>query len=632
MKKSSLTLLGLVIGGLMAQAMASDFITVESYQPSFEKVAITKAAQLDTPRLPVSHSIVLERLQQGRNNLQKKAFAAHQGEPGIPLEVGFDRAISSVASAEQLHSLLQWQQGPSGGYSAALRLVSPEASGSRVVVLVERLHAAAIIRFISEQSGEEVSITGEEIINTLSQNQSLDRHYVGPYLDGDSVVVEIHLPAGINPEDTRLAMPALSHIYMDFQEQLQQSKAADLSCMVSTACHPEYADDSRAVAAIRFNKDGKTYACSGTLLNDTGNTGAANFITANHCVSTQAAASTLESRWFYKTSSCGGSFLDSRDTVVRGGAEMLFTQAGTDTTLLRLKGSLPNDVLFKGWRTEPVIAGQPASILHHPNYRNQKITMATINSFAKCSAFDSEGSARCEWLANNSMGTGNYIRVTNTQGAVIGGSSGSGLLVAGTGGQRYYVGTLSGGSSSCSRPSDPDIYGRFDQAYNSGLSNWLNVSKPPAATNGNRSAIYRLYHTGKGTHFFTASAAERDSVVSKYPAYVYEGAAFYTYPKASTNLSPVYRFFNSVTGAHFYTISAAEKDSIQSKRPNFIYEGVAWHASTKTAAGTQPLYRFFNEKTGTHFYTTSAAEKDNIINKFPSYIYEGIAYHVWAGK
>ncbi|NLY16464.1 MAG: serine protease [Gammaproteobacteria bacterium] len=628
MKKSSLTLLGLAIGGLMAQAMASDFITVESYQPPLKEVAVTKAAQLDLPRLPVSQSVVLERLQQDRSSLQKRAFAAHQDEPSVPLEVGFDRAISSIASAEQLHSLLQWQQSSSGGYSAALRLVSPEASGSRVIVLVERLHAAAVIRFISDQSGEEVSITGEEIINTLSQNQDLDRHYVGPYLDGGSVVVEIHLPAGINPEDTRLAMPALSHIYMDFQEQLQQSKAADLSCMVSTTCYSEYDNDSSAVAAIRFNQGGKTYACSGTLLNDTGNTGAANFITANHCVSTQAAASTLESRWFYKTSSCGGSFLDSRDTVVRGGAEMLFTQAGTDTTLLRLKGNLPSNVLFKGWSTVPVIAGLPASILHHPDYSSQKLTMATINSFAKCSPFDSEGRSQCEWLAN-SMGTGNYIRVTNTRGAVIGGSSGSGLLVTGTGGQRYYVGTLSGGSSSCSRPSDPDLYGRFDQAYNSGLSNWLNVSKPPAAVDGNRGAIYRLYHTGKGTHFFTASAAERDSVVNKYPAYVYEGAAFYTYPKAGANLSPVYRFYNSATGAHFYTISQAEKDSIQSKRPNFIYEGVAWYASTKTAAGTQPLYRFFNEKTGTHFYTTSAAEKDNIINRFPSFIYEGIAYHVW---
>lgn len=628
MKKASLTLLGLALGGLMTQAVAGDYISVDSYQPPFEETVVTKAARLDASRLPVSHSVVLEHLQQDRSSLQKNAFAAHRGEPGVPLEVGFDRATSAVASAGQLHSLLQWQQGPAGGYSAALRLVSPEASGSRVILLVERLHAAAVIRFISEQSGEEVSVTGEEIINTLSQNLDLDRHYVGPYLDGDSVVVEIHLPVGISPEDTRLAIPALSHIYMNLQEQLQQSKAADLSCMVSATCYPEYDADSNGVAAINYNKDGKSYACSGTLLNDVNSTGTANFITANHCVSTQAAASTVESRWFYKTSSCGGTSLDSRETIVRGGAEMLFTQAGTDTTLLRLKGSLPRNVLFKGWTTTPVVAGLPVSILHHPDYSSQKITFGTVNSFADCEASNSEGNFSCRWMSN-SMGTGSYIRITNNMGAVIGGSSGSGLLATAGSGQRYYVGTLRGGSSSCTALDKSDFYGRFDQAYSSGLGSWLNK---PAAVDGSRGAIYRLYHTGKGTHFFTASAAERDSVVNKYPAYVYEGAAFYTYPKTGTNLSPVYRFFNSVTGAHFYTISQAEKESIQSKRPNFIYEGVAWYASTKTATGAQPLYRFFNEKTGTHFYTTSAAEKDSIISKYPSYIYEGIAYYVWSGK
>lgn len=623
-------LASLALVGLLGQAAATDYVTVESFQP--EDAALTlKAQPLALPRLPVSHSVVLDRLVQTSNSLLDSSIEAKKSQPNTPLQTGFDRETAAAATADRLHDLLQWQLGPTGGYSAAIELTSPGAVASRVVLGVERLHAAAIVRFISGSNDEEVSVTGEEIINSLSLDQSLDRSYVGPILEGESVIVEFHLPQGVRPEDTRLSIPALSHIYADLQELQTYLDAADQSCMVSATCSPEHDNDSKAVAAILFNKEGASYVCTGTLINDTNSTGTANFITANHCIGTQSVASTMESRWFYKTSSCSTTSIDSRVTQVRGGAELLFSQHQSDTTLLRLRGALPRGLLYKGWTTQPVIQNTPVSILHHPAFTYQKITQGIIKSFADCDMSKGEKQFRCSYMLG-AMGDGSFIRVDNTVGGVIGGSSGSGLLALAANGQRYYVGTLAGGGASCSTAkTSPDMYGRFDHAYTAGLGAWLQT-EPPAVNNNARGAIYRLYHTGKGTHFFTASAAERDSVVSKYPAYVYEGTAFYTYPKTGANLSPVYRFFNSATGAHFYTISQAEKDSIQSKRPNFIYEGVAWYASTKTGAGTQPLYRFFNQKTGTHFYTTSAAEKDNIISKYPSYIYEGIAYHVWPGR
>lgn len=42
--------------------------------------------------------------------------------------------------------------------------------------------------------------------------------------------------------------------------------------------------------------------------------------------------------------------------------------------------------------------------------------------------------------------------------------------------------------------------------------------------------------------------------------------------------SPVYRFFNTATGTHFFTISGEEKDSIINSLPQFSYEGTAWCA------------------------------------------------------
>ena len=39
----------------------------------------------------------------------------------------------------------------------------------------------------------------------------------------------------------------------------------------------------------------------------------------------------------------------------------------------------------------------------------------------------------------------------------------------------------------------------------------------------------------------------------------------------------MYRFFNTATGSHFFTISAAERDSIISNLKHFNFEGVAYY-------------------------------------------------------
>jgi len=61
-----------------------------------------------------------------------------------------------------------------------------------------------------------------------------------------------------------------------------------------------------AVARIIFTRDGSSYACSGTLVADTDTASVVPyFLTANHCISTQTSASTMQSYWFYRSSACG---------------------------------------------------------------------------------------------------------------------------------------------------------------------------------------------------------------------------------------------------------------------------------------------------------------------------------------
>ena len=94
--------------------------------------------------------------------------------------------------------------------------------------------------------------------------------------------------------------------------------------------------------------------------------------------------------------------------------------------------------------------------------------------------------------------------------------------------------------------------------------------------------LYRFWSPQLGGHFFTASAAEKDQIIAAYPSAVwtFEGVAFSVYPddSAVAGTSEVFRFWSPRNQHHFYTASSAEKDSVISGYPSAIwtYEGGAF--------------------------------------------------------
>lgn len=124
--------------------------------------------------------------------------------------------------------------------------------------------------------------------------------------------------------------------------------------------------------------------------------------------------------------------------------------------------------------------------------------------------------------------------------------------------------------------------------------------------------VFRFYNTRTGTHFYTTSDSERDGIVAYYPQFAYEGPAFRAFASASSDgRVAVYRFFNKITGAHFYTINVAERDKIVATYPAFAYEGVAFYAYPPASAPAAPLavrssdaWRFLQQ---TSFGPTQAA-------------------------
>jgi len=143
--------------------------------------------------------------------------------------------------------------------------------------------------------------------------------------------------------------------------------------------------------------------------------------------------------------------------------------------------------------------------------------------------------------------------------------------------------------------------------------------------------VYRFYKSGAGTHFYTPSATERDTVIARWPSiYSYEGISYWTNPE--NNTQPLYRFYHNGNGSHFYTASAAERDNVKARWPTiFTYEGETYRVSTAPGAGKTTVYRFYNKTNGSHFYTASEVEKDNVIGRYSAtYQFEGPAF--WVGQ
>jgi hypothetical protein len=145
-----------------------------------------------------------------------------------------------------------------------------------------------------------------------------------------------------------------------------------------------------------------------------------------------------------------------------------------------------------------------------------------------------------------------------------------------------------------------------------------------------RMPVFRFYNKANGSHFYTASAVECGTVIAKYGAtYTYEGIAYQVDTANPANCAPLYRFYNLANGSHFYTASVAECDSVRATlSATYAYEGPAYNVAA-TGAGTTPMYRFYNRANGSHFYTASAAERDRVSTQLAAtYSYDGVSFYI----
>jgi V8-like Glu-specific endopeptidase len=404
-------------------------------------------------------------------------------QAGTPLQVGFGRPLAALATSSAMGWKLAWESTPEGGWVGAVSITSAAASALRIGLRVEALPLGAALRFHGPGNDEVFEVSAAQVGSTIERNVDAGepaeaaRMFWSPVVESDTIIFEIELARGTSPLEVRIAAPMVSHLVTRASTNFAMPKAA-ATCEIDAMCHQDtWRTESNAVARIVYTKDGSSFLCSGTLLADKDtSTFIPYFLTANHCISSQASASSIQSYWFYRSSACDSGVRGNFQTLF-GGGTLLYNTTYTDTAFLRLNATPPAGVAYAGWLASSApVPSSPVTVIHHPAGDLQKITFGNIASFWICVP-----STGAEFSCNNApSATATFFTVGWREGITEPGSSGSGVFLDNG---HYLVGQLFGGSNSCGTAGQRDWFGRFDIAYNSALYQWLGktAASPPVA-------------------------------------------------------------------------------------------------------------------------------------------------------
>ena len=294
---------------------------------------------------------------------------------------------------------------------------------------------------------------------------------------GQELLVQVHSPAGADraPRLTlenvgvmgeRFVAPRYgARGFFDDEMKGLVGQASNLcsgnaDCVVNAACQSSAVVSTAkdAVAGMLFASGGSYYICTGGLVADTNTaTVVPYFLTANHCISRSAEASSLETYFDYETTcsnpNCTQPYNNTGDTV---GATIKSAGSTSDYSLLQL-ASIPVSsdgvTTYLGWLSTPVANTNNLGLyrISHPKGSPQAYSEGVVDT--------SKGTCR-------TLPRGNFIYSRDLVGATEGGSSGS--PVVNSAGQ--IVGQLYGAcgfnvNDVCDSASNATVDGAFAATY-----------------------------------------------------------------------------------------------------------------------------------------------------------------------
>ena len=236
--------------------------------------------------------------------------------------------------------------------------------------------------------------------------------------------------------------------------------AIDAVCVTPTTFSP-IAEAMSAVAVLIFQVGSSTFQCTGTLLSDTAQDGIPYLLTANHCISTQAAATSLTAFWDYHAPACGGAAPALGSVPRSSGATLLAHSATSDFSFLRLN-AVPAGRAFMGWNASSSAVPRNTTLFRV----SCPASTTDLNTVLQqqLSEYDTP------LPTSGCLGT-NFVNSMKTSGYAFEGSSGSAVMLANgqVVGQLY--GTCANITNPCTQP-DNTIDGAFSITYPS-VAQWL---------------------------------------------------------------------------------------------------------------------------------------------------------------
>ncbi|GAB2805432.1 trypsin-like peptidase domain-containing protein [Comamonas piscis] len=400
------------------------------------------------------------------------------------MKIGLAREVAATSTVAKTQQALQWNVLPQGQQVSAINIQSTGAYGLRAGVLVERIPDTAQLRIYSQEHPDAIiERSGAEINALLTLNRNAGEKDVSastwwtPDVGAGDTTVEIVLPAGTPVDALRIAIPRVSHIYQNLSlptdaEWAEMTRKGSAKATAASTCEPditcteEYQTERNAVARMVYTlADGATSMCTGTLLNNTKADYVPYFLTANHCISTQAEASSLQTNWFYHASRCGSGVPGANVATRTAGATLLHATSMTDSALLKLNEMPPVGVTLAGWDARtPGQEGDAVYGLHHALGNLLEYNQGILSG-----RFDCHRNGAWFFDCEHNFSSGSFYGVRWSLGDNARGSSGSALFRNG-----HVIATLQGGGASCTRrPENLDYYGRFDKVFNDRLWQWL---------------------------------------------------------------------------------------------------------------------------------------------------------------
>ncbi len=322
-------------------------------------------------------------------------------------------------------------------------------------------------------------------------NNHESRLFANELVYDESIILEYYQPYD-NTVVPNINISGIGYAYRGVSNNSNKGFGSSGSCEVNVNCSEGsyYVDKKSGVARISVKIGSDLAWCTGSLINNTNNDCTPYFLTADHCTYSSGNYATAQdfNQWIfyfnYQSATCSNPSAQPTANSITGCSLVSFglMNGGSDFELLRLNTAIPPsyNLYLLGWDRSGSISSYGRCI-HHPAGDIKKISYyGTPLQTDTWSIPDFTCATNAHWRVQ-------WAQTTNGWGVTEGGSSGSPIF------DNYgrIIGTLTGGSATCSNPSGYSLYGKFSYHWQSNntsayqrLQPWLDPANTSTADYG----------------------------------------------------------------------------------------------------------------------------------------------------